>query len=139
MRMKEKSLFAERLTDRRVELNYTQESFAKLVGMSRARYANYEQSRREPDLEIAKLFAKHLKTTTDYLIGNDDPTSVFKVKEPKMPKDLKKILEQQEIMFSGTPLDEEDKQEILDIIQYHLYKRAKELNKRKPKGDVTGE
>ncbi len=133
--MKEKSLFAKRLTDRRIELNFTQESFAKLVGMSRARYANYEQSRREPDLEIAKLFATHLKTTTDYLLGSDNSLNVSGIKEPKIPKDLKKILEQQEVMFSGTPLDEEDKQEILDIIQYHLYKRAKELNKRKPKGD----
>jgi transcriptional regulator with XRE-family HTH domain len=49
----------------------------------------------------------------------------------KKPKDLQKILEQHEIMFSGTPLTDADKQAILDVVELQLYKRAKELNKRK--------
>jgi transcriptional regulator with XRE-family HTH domain len=49
----------------------------------------------------------------------------------KKPKDLQRILEQHELMFSGTPLTEADKQAILDVVELQLYKRAKELNKRK--------
>ena len=60
-------------------------------------------------------------------IGNEKSVQT----EEKKPKDLQKILEDHEIMFDGIPLDDEEKQEILDIIQYKLYKRAKELNKRK--------
>lgn len=70
--MNDKSIFSQRLSARRIELKYTQESFSKVVGMSRARYANYEQSRREPDFEIVKLFSDHLKISTDYLFGNSD-------------------------------------------------------------------
>lgn len=49
----------------------------------------------------------------------------------KKPKDLQKILEQHELLFSGTPLTDADKQAILDVVELQLYKRAKELNKRK--------
>ncbi|MCC5468363.1 helix-turn-helix domain-containing protein [Pelosinus baikalensis] len=52
-------------------------------------------------------------------------------KEDKKPKDLQKILDDHEILFSGTPLTDADKQAILDVVELQLYKRAKELNKRK--------
>lgn len=39
-------------------------------------------------------------------------------------KDLQKILEQHEIMFSGTPLTDADKQAILDVLELQLCKRA---------------
>jgi hypothetical protein len=51
--------------------------------------------------------------------------------QDKKPKDLQKILEQHELLFSGTPLTDADKQAILDVVELQLYKRAKELNKRK--------
>jgi hypothetical protein len=38
-------------------------------------------------------------------------------------------------MFSDTPLTYEDEQTILDIVELQLYKRAKELNKRKKAKD----
>lgn len=97
--MKEKSVFAERLTARRIELKYTQESFAEIVGMSRARYANYEQSRREPDLDIVNLFAKHLNTTTDYLLGRDTD-------KPARPRPTQE--EKDEIMRLFDTLSEEE-------------------------------
>lgn len=49
----------------------------------------------------------------------------------KKPKDLKRILEQHDIMFDGVPIDEDAKKEIMHIVEFELYKRAKELNKRK--------
>lgn len=70
--MSDKSIFAKRLTQKRIELKYTQETFSAKVGMSRARYANYEQSRREPDFDVVKLFAENLDCTTDYLLGHTD-------------------------------------------------------------------
>jgi transcriptional regulator with XRE-family HTH domain len=70
--MDNKSIFSKRLMKQRIALEYTQETFSEKVGMSRARYANYEQSRREPDFAIVKLFADHLKCTTDYFLGKDD-------------------------------------------------------------------
>ncbi|HEY3362148.1 MAG TPA: hypothetical protein VGK06_10105, partial [Methanosarcina sp.] len=66
--------------------------------------------------------------TLDELMGRSD---ISQHPEHKKPKDLQKILEDHEIMFSGTPLTDEDKQAILDIVELQLYKRAKELNRRK--------
>lgn len=53
--------------------------------------------------------------------------------EEKRPKDLRRILEQHEIMFVGVPLSEESKEDMLCIIELDLYKRA-EAMKHKPKG-----
>jgi len=64
--------FSKRLTKKRIEGKYTQDSFAGTVGLSRARYANYEQGRREPDFETVKFFANKLNVTTDYLLGLDN-------------------------------------------------------------------
>jgi len=69
-------VFAKRLTEKRIEKNFTQESFAKLVGFSRARYANYEQGRREPDFETVKLFSNKLGVSTDYLLGSVDNQNI---------------------------------------------------------------
>ncbi|WP_373325680.1 helix-turn-helix domain-containing protein [Sporomusa paucivorans] len=114
----------------------TQKELGDCINVSSQVVSNWERgytSSIEP-LLLQRL-ADFFNVSVDYLLGRTDDRSLtlpIQSPEPKMPKDLKKILEQQEVMFSGTPLDEEDKQEILDIIQYHLYKRAKELNKRKP-------
>jgi transcriptional regulator with XRE-family HTH domain len=53
----------------------------------------------------------------------------------KKPQDLEKILEDHEIWFGKEKLNEQDKEEIRSIVELQLYKRAKELNKRKPKED----
>jgi len=52
---------------------------------------------------------------------------------PKTPvQDLKKILAQQEIMFDGVPLTDEDRRRVEDILT-GLFWEAKQMNKRKPK------
>lgn len=61
----------------------------------------------------------------------DNQVKAVNIKEDKKPKDLKRILEQHDIMFDGVPIDEDAKKEIMHIVEFELYKRAKELNKRK--------
>jgi len=61
----------------------------------------------------------------------DNQEKTINIKEDKKPKDLKRILEQHDIMFDGVPIDEDAKKEIMHIVEFELYKRAKELNKRK--------
>lgn len=121
-------LFPTRLKQLRTEKNLTQQQLSDMLKISRNTYAQYETGRREPDFSTAQLIASFFDVTVDNLIGSDN---VGSTKEAKKPKDLQKILDQHEIMFSGTPLTEEDKQAILDVVELQLYKRAKELNKRK--------
>ena len=47
----------------------TQEEVAKDLGLSRARYAHYEQGRSEPNLELIEKFANYFRVTSDYLLG----------------------------------------------------------------------
>lgn len=47
----------------------TQEEVAKDIGLSRARYAHYEQGRSEPNLELIEKFANYFKVSSDYLLG----------------------------------------------------------------------
>lgn len=50
----------------------------------------------------------------------------------KLPsRDLKKLLLQQEVMFDGVPLTDDDRQMVQEVLT-KLFKEAKQINKRKP-------
>ena len=118
----------ERLKKARLKADFTQIQVKEKTKINNKTLSNWENDVSSPDFESLNLLADLYEVSTDQLLGRD---SKVKFKEEKKPKDLQKILEDHEIMFDGIPLDDEEKQEILDIIQYKLYKRAKELNKRK--------
>ena len=137
-----RSTFAKRLTYLRLKNGYTQETFAKKVGFSRGRYANYEQGRREPDFEIVKTFADILNCTTDYLLGinnsdNSQPNTSnhdnIQLPNKQEPKDLIKFLEESEVLFDNKILTEEDKAKIkasLDIIFWDTKQKTDEKNRK---------
>ena len=122
---------SERIKRFRKEKGLTQKSLGELTKKSPQVISNWERGytttiNHDDLVELSKALNKSIED----IVGSDFIPSLKKVEEKK-PKDLQKILEDHEIMFDGIPLDDEEKQEILDIIQYKLYKRAKELNKRK--------
>ena len=121
---------SERIKRFRKEKGLTQKSLGELTKKSPQVISNWERGytttiNHDDLIELSKALNKSIKD----IVGTDFTPSQ-KETEEKKPKDLQKILEDHEIMFDGIPLDDEEKQEILDIIQYKLYKRAKELNKR---------
>ena len=122
---------SERIKRFRKEKGLTQKSLGELTKKSPQVISNWERGytttiNHDDLVELSKALNKSIED----IVGSDFIPSLKKVEEKK-PKDLQKILEDHEIMFDGIPLDDDEKQEILDIIQYKLYKRAKELNKRK--------
>ncbi len=117
-----------RLKKARLKADLTQIQVKEKTKINNKTLSNWENDVSSPDFESLNLLADLYVVSTDELLGRN---SIVKLSEEKKPKDLQKILEDHEIMFDGIPLDDEEKQEILDIIQYKLYKRAKELNKRK--------
>ena len=122
---------SERIKRFRKEKGLTQKSLGELTKKSPQVISNWERGytttiNHDDLIELSKALNKSIED----IVGSDFIPSLKKVEEKK-PKDLQKILEDHEIMFDGIPLDDEEKQEILDVIQYKLYKRAKELNKRK--------
>ncbi|WP_321388946.1 helix-turn-helix domain-containing protein [uncultured Enterococcus sp.] len=66
------SRFSERLKQRRTEKKMTQQALADLVGVNRVTYTNWENGKREPELDKVIELAAELNTTVDYLLGNSD-------------------------------------------------------------------
>ncbi len=81
----------------------------------------YETDKRKPDMDTLKQLADFFGVTVDELLERSNPPHTNSLKQNKRPQDLEKILEDQE--------------EIRSIVELQLYKRAKELNKRRPKED----
>lgn len=66
----------ERLKKLRLMRNKTQQDVADALGISRARYANYEQDRSSPDMGLLQKIANYFGVTLDYLISGDTPEAV---------------------------------------------------------------
>ncbi|WP_412674534.1 helix-turn-helix domain-containing protein [Aneurinibacillus thermoaerophilus] len=75
--------------------------------------------------------AELLDVTPDYLGGFTDDPDGRSPHTPK-PKDLVNFLKQEDVMFHGVPLNEEDKQKIENVL-IGLFWESKQMNKRKKK------
>jgi len=142
------STFGSRLKFLRKNQKLTQDDLSKTLSVNRATLANWEIDRTMPDsVTIAKL-AHYFDVTIDYLMGNADHpqgvlawgtgqekkgiVEVVPDKKKQQPKDLKKFLDESEVMFDGElyNLDEEDKQKVRDALEFAFW-HAKQKNKRK--------
>lgn len=61
--------FSDRLKILRKQKGLTQKEIAKLIGVYQGSYANWENGKREPKLEIIVQLAKILDTTPNELLG----------------------------------------------------------------------
>ena len=86
--------------------------------------------------ELLMEAAGHWERGADFIIKNGDETiAIIEAKSPeehkeKKPKDLQKFLDQQEIMFDGVPLTDDDKEKIRKALEI-IFWDAKQKNKRK--------
>lgn len=125
------NITAQRLRELREAKGLSQSEVAKLIGVTRTAYLHYETGRYRPIRKIKEL-CNLFNVTSDYILGNDvERSNKSEVKEKK-PADLEKFLNQSEVMFDGEvmKLDEEDRQEIRNALEFIFYK-AKKKNKRK--------
>ena len=65
-------MFGERLKELRIEKGLSQRNLAQLTGFSQAAIARWENGLQIPNIEVAIVFAKFFKVTTDYLLGVSD-------------------------------------------------------------------
>lgn len=61
-----------RLRELRLELDKTQEEIAKIIGISRQVYANWENEINQPSLEMLCKMSEFFQCSIDYLIGHSD-------------------------------------------------------------------
>lgn len=71
------SRFSYILKSLREEKGLNQTEIAKLLGLTRSRYANYELGLREPDLDTLELLSDFFNVDTDYLLGITNKTTKY--------------------------------------------------------------
>lgn len=108
----------------------SQQEIADIIGTKRSTVSMWELGASDPDTETLTKIADYFGVTTDYLLGREESTSASQDEENKKPADLKKILENQQVMFDGEVVTEEDK-ELINKMLEKMYWTAKEKNKRK--------
>ncbi|MCE5286966.1 MAG: helix-turn-helix domain-containing protein [Pelosinus sp.] len=118
--------FAEKLRNLRINKGIGQKEVGAVIGVSDSSIRKYESGTRTPNPEAITKLAKFFDVTTDELLG----TTSLKPTEPKKPKDLLKLLEQEDYTLNGEIASPEDKEKIAKMIEL-MYWDAKEKNKRK--------
>ncbi|MBP2652498.1 MAG: transcriptional regulator, family [Firmicutes bacterium] len=125
----EKPTTAQRIRQKRQDQKLTQQQLATLVHVSPQVVSNWEREY-TPEIghdDIINL-AKALATSTDYLLGLTNNSSPIPEQTEKGPKDLEKILKQDEVYYRDLLLKEEDKQYILNTLEF-IYNRTKQNKK----------
>lgn len=75
--MENKTLFGDRLKERRKKCGLLQKELAEKVGISNRNISSYEHNDREPDYAILVKIAIALDCSTDYLLGIVDEPNRF--------------------------------------------------------------
>ncbi len=70
--MNSNEMFAVRLSELRKAAGLKQAELAIKLNISRSCLANYESSRRHPDIEIVKAIADYFNVSIGYMLGQDD-------------------------------------------------------------------
>ena len=102
-----------------------QKQLAELMNVNQNTISRWEKGERQPNNDDLRKLSDIFHVSVDYLLSDDDGP-----KAKKVPKDLRKILEDEEIILNGRMLSDDDKQKMLKIIEAAFWE-AKELNKRK--------
>ncbi|EJW16552.1 helix-turn-helix domain-containing protein [Paenibacillus alvei] len=141
MSITNKELVGTRIKELRLKQGLSQDDVAQALDMKRANVANYEAGRTTPPSDIIGRLADLLYTSSDYLLGRiDNPMPLALTSSDSIPewatwkdkKDFRQLLEEDsEIMFDGVPIDEEDRERVLHVLEA-LFWDAKKRNKRKP-------
>lgn len=121
-----------RIRELRNNKGITQTELGKILSVQKAAVSKYELGLTTPSPEILKKMSEYFNVSIDYLLGNDHQTASPPAE--KMPKDMKKYLEQSEVIFDGDVyhLDDEGREMVRQALKM-AFLAAKEANKRKKK------
>lgn len=117
-----KIFFGERIKMLRKKAGLNQAELAVKIGVSKSAIGMYEQNRRSPDNETMLKLCSFFDVTADYMLGKTElPKGVGFLANNDVSEMLdeftKKLSEQEDLMFDGTPLTEDDRAKILEAIR----------------------
>ncbi|MCK9444998.1 MAG: helix-turn-helix domain-containing protein [Tissierellaceae bacterium] len=77
-------MFAQRLKELREEAGLTQDELAKKLNLTQSTIAYYENGKKMPTMENAKILAQIFNISLDYLFGKMDKTKTAHLEESKL-------------------------------------------------------
>lgn len=120
--------FGERLRKIRKERGLRQEDIGKVAHVGKSTVSQWENNIHTPDLETVSKIAAYLNVPVDYFFVDDPSTPAWWFRDtPPTKMELEEFLKNANVYFDGAPLDEEDKEDILD---YLAWKWEREKRKR---------
>ncbi|SMC67457.1 helix-turn-helix domain-containing protein [Sporomusa malonica] len=123
--------FATRIKAFREEKGISQEDLASMFGYKKQAVSHWENNGKVPRTNVLEKLAGYFNTSSDYLLGfTDDPTPRTNATEQKKPKDLLKIIEQEDYTLNGQIATQEDRQRLKKLVEV-MYWDAKSQYKRK--------
>ena len=119
----------------REQYSLSQKELGQIAGVSDKAVSTWEQGIKEPRMGAIQKIADHFGIQKSNIIednGLQSQSAPINSLQPtkKVPKDLKKILEDEEVTLNGRMMSAEDKEKMMRIIEAAFYE-AKEMNKRK--------
>lgn len=91
--------FPDRLKELRIKNKLTQQELADRVGVNRVTYTNWENGKREPELDKVIELATELHSSLDYLLGKEEnnvldltPEKVSQMKPDEMEQVQKELM-----------------------------------------------
>lgn len=110
-----------RLIQLRKENKVTQEDIAKILGISRQAYSNYELGNREPDIDVLKKIAEYYDVSIDYLLERTDKKRASKLDELNIPQELLDV----SLAFHNGGVEDLTQDEIYKIVDIIKIMRGK--------------
>lgn len=116
-------MIKERLKLLRSEKGINQRELARDLKLSASTIGMYETGQRTPDAETLQRLADYFNTTVDYLLGRTNNRKGI-VSDPT-DTELVEFLQKSNIKFDGAPLDDDDKEDIINFLRM-AWKRKKQ-------------
>lgn len=104
----------------------TQKELCQSLGFRESTFSDWVNAKTYPRIDKIEMMANYFGITKADLVEGSPNSQPAK----KVPKDLKKILEDEEVTLNGRMMSAEDKEKMMRIIEAAFYE-AKEMNKRK--------
>ncbi len=108
-------MFGQKLKELRSSKNRTQQQLADYLGISRAAYSHFENSRNDPDRETIVKLADYFNVSTDYLLGREN-------REYQNPESKSQTV----AAHIDEDVSEEEMEDILNYIEFIRQKHKKE-------------
>ena len=119
--------FYEKLQKLMDERNIRPIDVSRATNIGTSSFTDWKTGRSNPKLDKLQILADYFGVPVSYFTDEEPPANA---ENKKTPKELKRLLESEEVTLNGRLLSETDKEKMLKIVEAAFWE-AKEMNKRK--------